>query len=228
MEPLLQIAGVRDQAEAELLRDAGVTHVGFPLRLPDGREDLAEQEAKAIIALLRPSVCPVLITYFDDPAEIVACCDYLGVGGLQLHGSITASALARIRSQRPTLFLSKSLVVRDNNLSELRVLMDEVHQYVDAFITDTFDPSTGRSGATGKTHDWSASRQLVERSPKPVILAGGLTPENVWEAIMRVGPAGVDSHTGVERADGRKDPELVRSFLSRAKEAFRLLQAGKG
>jgi phosphoribosylanthranilate isomerase len=54
------------------------------------------------------------------------------------------------------------------------------------FITDTFDPSTGASGATGKTHDWDISKSLVQLSPKPVILAGGLNAENVYEAILHV------------------------------------------
>jgi phosphoribosylanthranilate isomerase len=85
---------------------------------------------------------------------------------------------------------------------------------VDAFITDTYDPTTGRSGATGKTHAWGVSRRLVELSPKPVILAGGLTPENVRAAVLAVRPAGVDVHTGVEGPDGRKAPRLVEHFVA--------------
>jgi phosphoribosylanthranilate isomerase len=92
--------------------------------------------------------------------------------------------------------------------------------HVDAFILDTYDPATGASGATGKTHDWAVSRRLVAISPRPVLLAGGLHPANVAQAIRTVRPAGVDAHTGVEGADGRKDPDRVRAFLAAARAAF--------
>jgi phosphoribosylanthranilate isomerase len=103
-------------------------------------------------------------------------------------------------------------------------MMDELSEFVDAFITDTFDPKTGASGATGITHDWSVSHRLVERSDRPVILAGGLTPENVRKAILAVNPAGVDSHTGVEDAAGRKSREKVEKFVTEAQAAYRKLK----
>jgi phosphoribosylanthranilate isomerase len=103
-------------------------------------------------------------------------------------------------------------------------MIGELSPYVDAFITDTFDPVTGASGATGKTHDWLISKRFVELSPKPVILAGGLNAENVRQSILEVKPAGVDSHTGVEGLDGRKDPELIKKFVSEAKAGFEAIQ----
>ena len=66
----------------------------------------------------------------------------------------------------------------------------------------------------------------MEFSLKPVILAGGLTPENVRAAIIKVRPAGVDAHTGLEGPDGRKDPALVAKFVSEARKAFRLIERG--
>ena len=75
-------------------------------------------------------------------------------------------------------------------------------------------------GATGHTHDWSLSAALVAAVERPVILAGGLGPENVLEAIERVRPAGVDSETRTSRADDRrrKDPDRVRRFIETAKK----------
>jgi phosphoribosylanthranilate isomerase len=103
--------------------------------------------------------------------------------------------------------------------------VSELSAFVDAFITDTFDPKTGASGATGKTHNWRVSRHLVELSDRPIIIAGGLTPENVKKAILEVRPAGVDSHTGVEDSTGRKSREKVQKFLAEACEAFQLVRA---
>jgi phosphoribosylanthranilate isomerase len=73
-------------------------------------------------------------------------------------------------------------------------------------------------------HDWKISRLLADCSPKPLILAGGLGPENVRQAILEVRPAGVDSHTGVEGPDGRKDEGRVRAFVTEARAAFRELK----
>ena len=91
---------------------------------------------------------------------------------------------------------------------------------MDAFITDSFDPDTGAIGATGKVHDWQVSARLVDLSPRPVILAGGLNPDNVRNAIIQVRPAGVDVHTGIEGSDGRKRRDLVERFVAEAQAGF--------
>jgi phosphoribosylanthranilate isomerase len=77
----------------------------------------------------------------------------------------------------PNLIIIKSLVIGMHDDKALEAMVSELSPFVNAFITDTFDPKTGASGATGKTHDWRVSSGVVETSP--VILAGGLTPENV-------------------------------------------------
>ena len=222
-DPIIQIAGIIDMAEAELVVEAGANVLGFPLRLPQGGEDLGEDGAREIIRHLPADVSSMLITYLDRAEETITLCDYLGVNGVQLHGTIAWQELRDIRRNRPDLFIIKSLVVRAHNYPELKALMQDTQALVDAFITDTFDPQTGRCGATGCVHDWGISRSLAQTSPRPVILAGGLTQANVRQAILEVHPAGVDSHTGVEGPDGRKDASLVRRFVSEAKAGFRAL-----
>lgn len=76
---------------------------------------------------------------------------------------------------------------------------------------------TGQHGGLGKTIDWDVAAEIVERSPVPVLLAGGLTPENVGEAIRRVRPVGVDVSSGIEKAPGVKDPERLRAFIESAR-----------
>jgi phosphoribosylanthranilate isomerase len=219
---LIQIAGVIDAAEAEMLQQCGVRYLGFPLRLPVNREDLTESEAAMIIKGLAPPVFGVLITYLDQANEIAAFCHALGARIVQLHGEIDRDELKRLRTLDPSLTVIKSLVVGMHDDKTLEAMLSELSPFVDAFITDTFDPRSGTSGATGKTHDWRVSGRLVELSDRPIILAGGLTPENVRKAILEVRPAGVDSHTGVEDSTGRKSREKVQKFLSEAYEAFEL------
>ncbi|OPY13258.1 MAG: N-(5'-phosphoribosyl)anthranilate isomerase [Syntrophaceae bacterium PtaB.Bin038] len=221
-EGIVQIAGVRSLDEARMLLRAGADWLGFPLRLEHHDEDLPDVEVSSVIAALGIGERAVLITYLERAPEIADLAARTGCRRVQLHGDIAAADVRRLRECAEGLFLIKALVVRPGNLGALLKDAREFGPWVDAFITDSWDPQTGARGATGRTHDWEASRRIVEEAPRPVILAGGLTPGNVGCAIRRVRPAGVDAHTGVEAPDGRKDPTLVGAFVGEARRAFAL------
>lgn len=216
----VQIAGVIDQEEADLIIKAGADMLGFPLGLEDGREDLEVDEAAAIIGNLSESATGVCITYLKTSDDVVDLCSALHAPWVQLHGAIESIEVAQLRALRPDLGIIKSLIVRPDTENETLAEISLFEPHVDAFITDTFDPETGRSGATGKTHDWRISQQIVEATTRPVILAGGLTTCNVAAAIEQVRPAAVDAHTGVEGLDGRKDPAVLGLFVQEARQAF--------
>ena len=220
MKDLIQIAGVIDKEEALMLMREGTDYLGFPLRLPVNKEDQTEEEAAEIIKIITPPHKGVLITYLDDAEEIIKFCDKLSVNIVQLHGKISREELEKTKLLRPGIEVIKSLVVAPDNYALLENMVNTLSPWVDAFITDTFDPATGAEGATGKTHDWSISRKLVQLSTKPIIIAGGLNAGNVKKAILEIRPAGVDVHTGVEGFDGRKDIESVRRFIAEAKDGF--------
>ena len=214
---LIQIAGVHDLDEAELIISARATHIGLPLRLPDGREDLSEVDARALVRAVAGRIETVLITYQTDADEILKFAAWLGVTGIQLHGAVSESTVAQLRVLESRVFVLQSLVVHGDNLRALLQTAARCAPYVDAFITDTFDPRTGRRGATGLTHDWSVSATLVQLIDRPIILAGGISPANVADAVRTVRPAGVDAHTGVEDpATGRKCAARLRAFVEGA------------
>jgi phosphoribosylanthranilate isomerase len=217
---LVHVAGIRDAAEADMLIECGVTHLGFPLILDHHAEDLSVEAAAKIVREFGGRATFFLITYLNQSADIVRLCNELGVAMVQLHGGIALEEMKRLRATQPDFRIVKSLVVTGDNTG---TLLDEVGRFspfVDAFITDTFDPLTGARGATGKTHDWAVSRKLVETSRLPVILAGGLNPRNVGEAIRAVRPAGVDVHTGIENPDGQKSRDLTLHFVAEARAAL--------
>ncbi len=222
MKNLIQVAGVIDREEADLLVRLGVAWLGFPLRLPVHKEDLPETEAGRIIRALPGAAAGVVITYEDTAEKVVGLCRKLGARHVQLHGDISRDELGQLRALWPDLFVMKSLIVGNGRggLDSLRAQIRAQSGLVDAFITDTYDPESGACGATGKVHDWTVSRRLVEISPEPIILAGGLNADNVCEAIQAVRPAGVDVHTGVEGPDGRKDADLVAAFVREARRGF--------
>lgn len=217
---LLHVAGVIDSAEAEMLIASGFEFLGFPLVLDHQEEDLSVKDASAIVAKFGDRSTFFVITYLSTASAIIDLCRELGVSLVQLHGEVSVIELQRLRSARPTLRVIKSLIVRGDNFKNLRDELARFAPLVNAFITDTFDPVTGARGATGKTHDWDISRKIIEISPVPVILAGGLNANNVRAAIAAVQPAGVDIHTGIEGKDGRKSPELSRRFVSEARASF--------
>jgi len=204
----------------------GATHLGFPFRLAHHREDITPDEAAAVISSLPPSCHAVLITYLDSATKIAALARFLAVTIVQLHGPVNALELAKLRRDHPDLVLWKSLIVRGDNMETLIEEITVFSGLVDAFITDTYDRLTGAVGATGLCHDWNISRRLVDLSRRPVILAGGLTPWNVGDAITLVRPAGVDVHTGVEDRMGRKTFSRVCSFVRNAHDAFNRVEKG--
>lgn len=217
---LVQVAGIRNLDEARMLLDAGVDLLGFPLGLDFHDEDVPAREVARIVKALGLEQRGVLITYLTRAEEIAALARQIRVRILQLHGRVSRGSIVDLRGRMSGLFLIKSLIVGERNLEELKSDMRSVEDVVDGFITDTFDPETGACGATGRTHDWHVSRQLVDIARKPLLLAGGLSPRNVYRAIRAVRPFGVDAHTGLEDSDGRKDPSEVEAFVKAAKLGF--------
>lgn len=213
----VQIAGVSSLDEALAVEKAGADALGFTVRLPHGIHDgLTEDKARSIIAALPPFISTVAITYVDNAREAVELCRFLGVSTLQLHGDFPTPEIPLLRAGLPHLRIIRALnVTGPESVERIR----DIQRRVDAVILDTFDPETGMRGATGKVHDWEVSRQIVARARVPVILAGGLTPENVAAAIETVNPWGVDVHTGVEHPDGRRDLAKIRAFIRHAKAA---------
>jgi len=218
---VVQVAGIRDEAEARLCLAAGADLLGFPFRLPVHREDLGEDAAARLIRALGIGGRSVLITYLEEAAAISALADALGTGWAQLHGRIAPGELEALRRARPGLRLIRSLVIRGDDPAEPLAELRACEPWVDAFLTDSHDPASGADGATGRVHDWTVSRRLREATRRPLLLAGGLHAGNVAAAIRAVRPAGVDAHTGLEDASGAKNPALVQTFAAAARAAFR-------
>lgn len=226
LENSLQVAGVIDVEEAKMLIDCGVKNIGFPLRLDYHKEDLSDGDAARIVREFGGRANFFVITYLQKASEIIELCRKIGVSIVQIHGEITSGELKALKEAAPDLLIIKSLIVRGENLSDLKQEVESTKRYVDAYITDTYDPETGAKGATGRVHDWEISRQLTRFVPHPLILAGGLNPGNVRHAILDVRPSGVDVHTGIEGKDGRKKRELVAQFLREAESAFQIVKEG--
>jgi phosphoribosylanthranilate isomerase len=220
LKNIIQIAGVRNKEELALLVSCGVDYIGFPFRLTHHQEDISESKAARMIRKLPNSCEAVLITYLKKALKIIELCNKLGLNTVQLHGEIQPEEVQNIKVKKPEIEIFKSIIIGQSNWNKIEKSIEIFSPWITAFITDTFDPSSGASGATGITHDWKISRKIVQISRKPVILAGGLHPNNIETAIDTVRPAGVDVHTGVEDQQGFKDDTKVKRFVSGARQTF--------
>ena len=210
MRSRIQIAGVRSADDARYLSELGVDAIGLTVGLPRGApDDLPPEAAAAIAAALPPFVTPVLITYRSEASDVVPLLRLIGAHVVQLHGDAPGAEVEKMRAAVPGLRVIRRVTVAGPEALQAAQAVEDA----DALILDSYDPGTGRLGATGRTHDWSVSAAIVRAVSVPVILAGGLRPENVAAAIRTVRPWAVDVHTGVEDSEGRLDRTKARKFV---------------
>jgi phosphoribosylanthranilate isomerase len=218
--PKIQVAGVSTLEEALFCKSVGIDAVGFTLGLPDGPHDgLTQEKAGAVVSQLPAGLLPVVITYMDSAYEVCELATIARAAAVQFHGGISEEELMLFRKMCPDVrIIGRVTVVGEDSIKEAASFRPPLW---DAIILDSFDPRTGRKGATGLSHDWSISARIVKAASVPVILAGGLNPDNVAEAIRTVRPHGVDAHTGLEDKNGTRSLDKIRAFATAALEALR-------
>jgi phosphoribosylanthranilate isomerase len=223
---IVQIYTAQTVDEALALAEAGVDHVGITVSergLP-GEIDLAN--GRAIVAALRGHARSVALTVDTDPIAVQVFAaldpDILHLCGSTVDFPPAAVADLRdwLRRRRLSIQLMQAIpVTGPEAVAEAR----RFAHHVDWLILDSVTESVEGIGAAGVTHDWAVSRAIVEQSSVPVVLAGGLGPDNVADSIGAVGPAGVDSLTLTNRPLGggrfEKDLGLVRRFVAAARAA---------
>ncbi len=200
----------------------GADALGFKVGIKHKTEDeVSPYQAKEIVSLLPPFVSSVMVTHLSDSASIISLLKLIeSIATIQFHDKIDVSEIEKVRERFPSVKLITTIHV-DRGFGPLKKL----HQYdevVDAIIVGSVNLREDRIGGTGMTHDWSITRRIVNESLLPIILAGGLTPENVQDAIITVRPYAIDVNSGVkvDRFSRRKDPVKMKNLIYGAKNAF--------
>lgn len=205
MSVLVKICGITRVEDALAAARLGADWIGFNF-WPRSRRYVAPAAAAAIVAALPPSVVPVGVFVDPSAAELAEAVRASGVRTVQLHGDEPPALCAS--SPVPVV---KGIRVRDSHsLAQLATYE------VAGFLLDSATPGYGGSGTA---FDWTLAAEAS--AVVPVWLAGGLTPDNVGEAVQRVRPRGVDVASGVESAPGVKDLAKMEAFIRNAKEAGR-------
>lgn len=210
----VKICGITTAEDAGAAIRAGADALGFLVGLLYPSEDeLAPAEAAEIAAALPPFVSPTLVTHASEPARVRELVRTVHPQVLQLHGSFPLEEIPLLRGDFPYLKIVKAVHVDG---TEAIARARRAAQVADAVLLDT--KAGTRIGGTGLTHDWGISRRICEAlAGRPVILAGGLNPDNVAAAIEQVQPWAVDVNSGVSVRRGVKSPAAMESFVRSAK-----------
>lgn len=212
MMPRVKVCCIASAEEARAAVACGASAVGLVSEMPSGPGVIDEGLIAEIAARVPPPVATFLLTCRQDARSIIEQQRRCRVNTLQLCDRVPAGAYAELRAGLPGVSLVQVVHVRGEESFEEAL---RVARHVDALLLDSGDQSLAvkELGGTGRTHDWRVSRRVVEASPVPVFLAGGLKPENVSEAVSTVRPFGLDVCSGV-RTGGRLDEEKLRRFFA--------------
>lgn len=218
----IKICGITRVCDAVAAADAGADAIGLNFFAGSSR-NVSPLDALSIVEAVAGRALAVGV-FVNSPAEEIAqIADQLKLDAVQLHGDEPASILRALPQRR----VIKAFRVGSDGLAPLRAWFDDAMRgalYPEAVLIDGCRP--GEYGGTGQIADWSAAAAYT-RTPNmpPLVLAGGLRPENVAEAIVQVRPTAVDTAGGVETAPGIKCPNLINAFVAAARCGFNSLKS---
>lgn len=221
---IIQIYTTQTPEEGLALAALGVDYIGITPSNKGLPGEVSDEQGRLIFEAIGNRAVRVALTVEEDLDVIAAMVKVVRPDVLHLCGNpdsmVSPEGAAELKRRIPGLKIMQAIPVIDSSALKVTEAYQSVADYL---ILDSFSPTVGGVGATGFTHDWSLSRQIVLQSRLPVILAGGLSPENVAEAIHAVQPWGVDSLTRtnlpLEGRKFRKDLNLVKAFVENARNA---------
>jgi phosphoribosylanthranilate isomerase len=204
----IKICCIQDEREASLAFGAGATYLGLVSWMPSGPGVIPDDRIREIADTAEGG--SVLLTARTSARAVAEQHARCRTDAVQLVDAI--EDLEALRALLPGVGLFQVLHVRDESALEEA---ERAAPHVDGLLLDSGNPEmeTKELGGTGRTHDWSVSRRIVDRVGLPVFLAGGLHAGNVAEAVRTVRPYGVDVCSGV-RTDGRLDPVKLEAFVA--------------
>ena len=204
----VKICGVTTHADLRAVAEAGADAVGLISDVPvDTPREVDPAMAADLAARAPPFLTTTLVTMPETPADAVDLARTVAPDALQLHCGFGPEEIGFVRAETET----KVIPVVDGTDG---ARAHELDGAADAILIDSTDEAG--AGGTGETGDWAAAADLTRELVSPVVLAGGLTPENVADAVGAVEPFAVDVATGVERSGGEKDHTAVARFVRNA------------
>lgn len=211
----VKICGIRTENDLKAAINAGADAVGFITDVPvDSPRKITLAEASRLISKVPVFVSAVLVIMPENAQQAVGMIRAARPAAVQIHNALPLSELVKIRETGIKLIKTISVSPEADAVALIKQIK-ELSGAADAILLDT--ALNGRSGGTGLPHNWEISSKVVTCTAVPVILAGGLKPENVGEAVRCVRPYAVDTASGVETG-GKKDEKKVIDFVNNARK----------
>jgi phosphoribosylanthranilate isomerase len=208
----VKICGITRKEDLDAAAATGADAVGFVVGVASSPRNLSLTEAEKLIRQVPPFVKSVLVAVPSTLEELAKTCEQLNPDAVQVHGE-NLQDVGAVRDKLPSTLLIGAVKANPTGAVDNAA---NVAKMFDAVILDSF--VQGKHGGTGVVHDWNVSKRIKQViHPKPLILAGGLNPENVAEAVRTVEPYAVDVSSGVERQPGIKDHQKMVEFVKNAK-----------
>ncbi len=220
----LKICGVTNAADARLVSDSGADFCGILVDVGFSERSLSLSQARNVAAA---ASMPVVVLVCDlDLRAVEQIVHEISPSAVQLLGRETPGF---IRTLKPRVACQIWKTLHDPPPPGQATAAAYIEAGVDAFLLDRADDSEGflRLGGTGKCADWDRACAMVKEIPKPVFLAGGINPENVAQAVVKVRPYGIDLCSGVESFKGKKDPDKLRRLVASFRAAAASLEEGE-
>lgn len=210
--PRVKICCIANIDEAALAIERGASALGLVSHMPSGPGVIGDERIAEIAATIPPAIGTFLLTSQQRVADIVEQQRFCRTNTLQICDHLTHGTHRDLKDALPGISVVQVVHVTGPESINEAV---RVAPHVDAILLDSGNQrlAVKELGGTGRTHDWTLSRAIRERIGIPLFLAGGLTPENVGQAIEEVGPFGLDVCSGV-RTDGKLDAIKLRRFFS--------------
>ncbi|MEO1375831.1 MAG: phosphoribosylanthranilate isomerase [Cyanobacteria bacterium J06635_10] len=207
----VKICGITQPQQGKAIVSLGATALGF-ICVPKSPRYVNSEQIKAVIEQLPEQTDKIGVFANLSLEEIAQTVAHSGLTGVQLHGDESLEDVISLRQSLPNVEIIKALRIRGTDDFEKANIYIE---YVDTLLLDAYHPQ--QLGGTGKTLNWDTLRQFNPNCPW--FLAGGLTPQNILEALNKVNPSGIDLSSGVEKAPGDKDLDKVRLLFEQLRES---------
>ncbi len=211
----VKICGIKTEYDLDIALNAGADAVGFITDVPvESPRKISLGQASRLISKVPVFVTSVLVIMPENADHAADMIDAANPAAIQVHNSLTISELKKIKNTGVKLIKTIPVPAHANSTMLINQAK-ELQGIVDAVLLDTV--MDGKIGGTGVPHNWEISKEVVLHAGMPVILAGGLNPANVREAVRSVRPYAVDTASGVE-TDGKKDEKKVIDFINNARK----------
>ncbi len=203
----VKICGIKNKKDISIAVKAGADAIGFVNVPIKTHRNLSVKKIKTLKNQTPPFVSTVLVSMPSSVEEIESMIEKTSPDIVQIHAGLSPSEVGKLSERIENKIIRKI----EPSIEEAKKFEDKV----DSLLIDSSDERG--AGGTGKKHNWEKTSKIIKKTEKPVILAGGLSPDNVKRAIEKTSPYAVDVSSGVEK-NNRKDKKLVKKFVKEAKK----------